>query len=101
MSTTLLTVFAALLGGVVLIHGFFATAGCDDACHTGGPWWQQRDAWQWKAQLALAIAAAGCGAVSWRAWRAGSLPVIAGACIVQFGLVGGWMAVLAPSRYGL
>jgi hypothetical protein len=81
---------------------------CDESCDEDkspivrtGDWWHSVDAWQWKGQLAVALAGtfavtAAFVAVTRRRYRAASLLMVAAAACF-----GGWAAFLAPLGDGL
>ena len=87
-------------GGVtVFLAGVFAILKCDDVCDDGSPggWRDESDAWQWSAQVVLAVVATGlmvAGAVLLFRRDPGR-----GGWIFAVGVAGalGWAAWMIPS----
>ena len=85
-------------GGFIVVAALVANSlTCDDTCGSGSGWTDDPDAWQWDAQLVLAIAAA-CTAL------AGALLLFTeerrlGARVFFAGVGAGllWLAVIASA----
>jgi hypothetical protein len=99
IESSVLTLLAAygVLGALIL-----ASLKCDESCYDeSGEWWHTLDAWQWPAQLVVAVAgfAAIVAAFAWtirRRHRAASASMVVAAASF-----GAWAAFLAPLGNGL
>ena len=98
------TVFAGLFA--LLLFGMKCDESCDENASLAarsGEWWHTLDAWQWNAQLALALAAfvatgVAFGFVVGRRYRAA--PVAVAAAVSLFC---GWALLIAPlsGKFGI
>lgn len=71
--TALVTAVAVLLFGllpVLLTALYFAALQCDETCESKSGWQADQGAWQWQAQLVIALVGIAASAVGVRrAWR--------------------------------